>query len=636
MQTGDLVLVWVQGKITNDNVSFFLPNPANTGGQGWNVERWSDGANVSGVFCWCRYNGNGWPTNPKFSIWKTSTLQFNGTAPLTAVMLVYRPTNTSKLWVPDVGSSIFGSYTAPTTPFTVTVNGRTPVRNNNVSVAVIGSEDVNTWGSLTGTNWTQSGITAQFRNTGGGAPMSIALMYQIQGTAAATNNVSMNQATNGGDAGVTHLITFAEIDPPTSNNVVALPKRIQTARFSTSANVANMAATFQDGNGKTIPVGSGNAVVGMAHFETAANIGIPGISDDQGNKYLVMVSAGDNAFDQSMFIFWLPNITNAPVTVTCDFNGIGDSFNKTIVLHEVQGASDFDQIMNLIHMQTDVAAEFADMPDITPSVNGCYLFGAAEEPGFTDRSNLMFPSSPWQVITGDDSVVTSNTYEIVQDIAAAVGLDLNISRGQNVIQSVLVLKPSVSVVLSQNHYRFRNDDGSLITATFAGAKSTPTRLNAGTTYRVRSRIENGSGSAGGTGFKWQYNLDGAGWNDITSSSAVVKAVTTANFTDGADVAELLTGAYTYVANNDSADTDGAFTLPATLAAGTAIEVELAFQLISVDTVGHKQVQLRVVKSGGGLLDAYYLVPTILMNEAAAASMNLSPPRNPKLSYLGLV
>jgi hypothetical protein len=434
MLGGDLAVVWVQGRIANDNASYFLPNPANAGGQSWNIERWADGANVSGVFMWCQFNGT-WSSNPTFSIWTTSGLSFNGSSPLTAVMLVFRPSSQSKLWVINMGAT-FASYTAPATPFTVTITGQTPTRASNVTIGAFGSEDVNTWGTLSGTNWSRTSLTAQWRNTNG-LGMSCSFAYQIQTVAAATNNVSLNQATNGGDAGVTSIATFAEVDMPTTSNKGAVsPNRVQSSRTANAVSQQTLATSFSS------TVTSGNAVIGMTHCETAANVGTPVITDDKGNTYIIIASVADNQFDQQMWLFWLPNVTNGPITVTADYN-TATSFIKTVALHEVAGVSDFDKMMTLVHMQADVGQESLDMPNITPSVNGAYLFGAAEEPGFTNVDNLDVPVSPWVIVTQDDATVTSNTYEIVQGASTSAGLDLTIPHGQNIILAMAVFKPVI-------------------------------------------------------------------------------------------------------------------------------------------------------------------------------------------------
>jgi hypothetical protein len=73
------------------------------------------------------------------------------------------------------------------------------------------SADDNTWGTLTGTNWVKTSLSNQYRNLAGNDSSST-FAYQLQTTAAPTNNVSQTQLTVGNDATAWRRITFYEQD----------------------------------------------------------------------------------------------------------------------------------------------------------------------------------------------------------------------------------------------------------------------------------------------------------------------------------------------------------------------------------------------------------------------------------------
>jgi hypothetical protein len=82
-----------------------------------------------------------------------------------------------------------------------------------------------------------------------------------------------------------------------------------------------------------------------------------------------------------------------------------------------------------------------------------------------------------------------------------------------------------TATIVQDSFRYRNDNGNETGATWVYALNTDGSLNVDTNYRMRYLVKN-TGTAGlnNIDFEWQYNLNGAGWNNITTTSAVVKAV----------------------------------------------------------------------------------------------------------------
>jgi len=73
--------------------------------------------------------------------------------------------------------------------------------------------------------------------------------------------------------------------------------------------------------------------------------------------------------------------------------------------------------------------------------------------------------------------------------------------------------------LDQDQFRFRDNDGSETGATWRQLANTNDTLGVDTTYRLRFMVEEyNGGSKGNVDFEFQYNLNAAGWNNITAVS----------------------------------------------------------------------------------------------------------------------
>ena len=73
------------------------------------------------------------------------------------------------------------------------------------------------------------------------------------------------------------------------------------------------------------------------------------------------------------------------------------------------------------------------------------------------------------------------------------------------------------------HWRFRNDDGTLSTATWiADENVAPTTIRPGQVFRLRVNFgDTNAADSNNTNIsvKLQYNVGGAGWNDLTTNTA---------------------------------------------------------------------------------------------------------------------
>lgn len=193
--SGDLVIVAMQQRGTA------TMSVGVTGGQSWSSFSGFNGTGnlTSTQIFYCTFNGT-WGASPRFD--------FSAGTNTSVVVSAFRPGVSSSTWGVDVTQSA-GTFTAPTTPFAVTITGISPAQANNVSMAVWVTADDNTWGDMTGTDWYANNF-GQFRNVAG-SDASMTQAHKIQASSGATGNVMREQNTLGGDAGATSIFAFYEI-----------------------------------------------------------------------------------------------------------------------------------------------------------------------------------------------------------------------------------------------------------------------------------------------------------------------------------------------------------------------------------------------------------------------------------------
>lgn len=192
MKSGDLVVV--SGVYRGNNTPISVTN---AGGQAWDSLTYLAQTLNSMRAFWCKFNGT-WSTNPTFGI-------SSGTNALTVFMHVFRPADTSAhSWAID--SSRGSTYSAPSTPFDVTINGVTASVDSTVVYAVITSSDDNSWLCQTG-GWTNGQPYSGLQNING-SDNSMHCAYKFQQTKGATGSVVERQTNRGGDPGAHYIIVF--------------------------------------------------------------------------------------------------------------------------------------------------------------------------------------------------------------------------------------------------------------------------------------------------------------------------------------------------------------------------------------------------------------------------------------------
>lgn len=159
-------------------------------------------------------------------------------------------------------------------------------------------------------------------------------------------------------------------------------------------------------------------------------------------------------------------------------------------------------------------------------------------------------------------------------------------------------------ILTQTSFRGRNDDGNETAATWKAAINTNWNQLVTTNFRVRFLITHEGGLAT-PAFQLEYNKNGGGWNSVTTSSANIIALGSANLTNGEATTQQM-GAGTFVAGECSED---GLTAGIALTLAVETEVEYVVQVVDADTSDGDDIELRVT-NGGVALDAYINSPTI--------------------------
>lgn len=192
MVTGDLVIM------TGLYRGSSAVDMSEAGGQTWSALQSAASATLSQAAFWARYDGT-WDANPSMS----SSATTNG---FTVVMHVFRPSAGENTWDVDV-SVTEGTFSAPSTPFDVTITGITTLTNGSVVLATYCSSDDCSWTVQTA-GWAHAG-TNQYRNTAG-ADSASSYVYQVFPSAGGTGDVLNRQSVVTGIAGRYAIVAFKE------------------------------------------------------------------------------------------------------------------------------------------------------------------------------------------------------------------------------------------------------------------------------------------------------------------------------------------------------------------------------------------------------------------------------------------
>lgn len=181
------------------------------------------------------------------------------------------------------------------------------------------------------------------------------------------------------------------------------------------------------------------------------------------------------------------------------------------------------------------------------------------------------------------------------------------------------------VNLRQTHFRFGKDDGTEVTHTFWQLVDVNhTQLvDANWTFLLRfTEQETGNTAAANTDAQFQYNKNGAGWVNITTTSLVVKAVAVNAFTDGQACTKRLTGTGTFETTGAGCTEDG-------LSGGTAndiaalgnSETEAGLQVIAANVANNDTIQFRFTSPDWTV--GYDVTPTLTITKTGGQTYEVN-------------
>ena len=175
----------------------------------------------------------------------------------------------------------------------------------------------------------------------------------------------------------------------------------------------------------------------------------------------------------------------------------------------------------------------------------------------------------------------------------------------------------MAVNLHTTHYRFGIDELAENTHGWHAAEDVnPAQgvIGVDTTFLLRFTVqETGGTAAGNTDNLFQYNKNAAGWNNITTTSTVVKAVAAAAFANAANCTKRLSGTGTFETSGAGCTEDGlSGGAPNDIAASGNSETECGLQIASADVVHNDSIQFRLTSPDFTITND--VVPTITVSE----------------------
>jgi len=175
---------------------------------------------------------------------------------------------------------------------------------------------------------------------------------------------------------------------------------------------------------------------------------------------------------------------------------------------------------------------------------------------------------------------------------------------------------SCTAAWNQKAFRGRNDDGSETTATWKANQNVNWSQAKDANVRVRFEVQETAGCAKNnfSTIQLQYNRNGAGWNNVTGSSSVVRSSASPNVADGAATTDQLTaGTGAFVGGGGFDEVNGvAGSTAMDVAASGHFEVEYCVQVRSADVASGDTIQLRVT-DGGTAFAAYDATPSVTVS-----------------------
>lgn len=155
----------------------------------------------------------------------------------------------------------------------------------------------------------------------------------------------------------------------------------------------------------------------------------------------------------------------------------------------------------------------------------------------------------------------------------------------------------MAAITQQTAYRFRNDDGDEVNATWKAAANTPVTIKAGEINRVRFAVSNvGDANPNFLGgiLVIAIRINGGAWRTVQVGELYYLLTADSGLVDLSDATEQLAGVGTFIANGEVADSSAATNLANTeLPAGRFVNIEHGFIISPTEAKTGDVVEFRL-------------------------------------------
>lgn len=185
------------------------------------------------------------------------------------------------------------------------------------------------------------------------------------------------------------------------------------------------------------------------------------------------------------------------------------------------------------------------------------------------------------------------------------------------------------MAVTQSHFRFGIEEGTEASHGWHANEDTNILFGVNKTFLLRFTLQCDATLQSNVAPEFQYNRNGLGWNAITTSSNVARAVTTAVFANAANTTKRLSGTGTYESSSQGCTHDGISggAQMDIVASGNA-ETECSLQIMEATVEDGDTIQFRLTRDGGVLLNTYAVTPTLTVGKTlplSAGRMSMASP-----------
>lgn len=183
------------------------------------------------------------------------------------------------------------------------------------------------------------------------------------------------------------------------------------------------------------------------------------------------------------------------------------------------------------------------------------------------------------------------------------------------------------MAISLTHYRFGINE--LAESTHGWHANEDTNPAAGviavdTTFLLRFTSQCDGTALSNVDCEFQVRKNGGAYQNITTSSTIVKAVAATPLTNGGNCTKRLSGTGTFESSGAGQTTDGTSGGTANdIVANGNSETECGLQIVGTDVVSGDVLDFRLTRDGGTLYDTYSVVPSLTVAEPVSGSLNSS-------------